>query len=69
MEKSKDEKAILAGDIGGTKSHLGIFVQGKQRPLLKVFESFRAGSRPILNPWSRGSWRAIPFPCRSPASE
>lgn len=37
---NKFERYILAGDIGGTKTNLGIFEMGKQRPLLKFFETF-----------------------------
>ena len=37
----KNKKSIvLAGDIGGTKSNLGIFVQGKNRPLLQKTETY-----------------------------
>ena len=31
---------ILAGDVGGTKTNLGIFTRGKRRPLLKFFETY-----------------------------
>ena len=37
--KSKATKAqscILAGDIGGTKTRLGLFIAGKQRPVARV---------------------------------
>ncbi|MBN2059826.1 MAG: glucokinase [Deltaproteobacteria bacterium] len=37
---SPDKKIILAGDIGGTKTELGIFMMGKKRPSLKVFKTF-----------------------------
>ena len=40
MTKSVKEEYILAGDIGGTKTNLGIFVRGKRRPLLKRFNSY-----------------------------
>jgi glucokinase len=33
------DQYILAGDIGGTKTNLGIFTRGK-RPLLKFFETY-----------------------------
>ncbi len=31
---------VLAGDIGGTKTNLGLFKKGERRPLLTVFESY-----------------------------
>jgi glucokinase len=33
-------RLFLAGDIGGTKTNLGLFEPGKTRPALRVFESF-----------------------------
>ena len=35
-----DKKIILAGDIGGTKTELGLFEMGKKRPYLKVIETY-----------------------------
>jgi glucokinase len=40
MPISFKEEYILAGDIGGTKTTLGIFVMGKKRPLMKGFKSY-----------------------------
>ena len=40
MNKSAKEEYVLAGDIGGTKTNLGIFVMGKRRPLLKGSHSY-----------------------------
>ena len=34
---------ILAGDIGGTKTNLGIFSMGARRPLLKVLKTYPSG--------------------------
>ena len=48
MRKEKEEKVVLAGDIGGTKTNLGLFVEGKQRLLLKVLESFPSRESPDL---------------------
>lgn len=31
---------VLTGDIGGTKTNLGLFSKGKNRPRLEIFESF-----------------------------
>lgn len=36
----KTEQYLLAGDIGGTKTNLGIFSMGKRRPLMKCFKSY-----------------------------
>ena len=38
MMNKKDH--ILAGDIGGTKTNLGLFVPGKLRPRMTAFERF-----------------------------
>jgi glucokinase len=40
MKNMDNEFIILAGDIGGTKTNLGLFLQGKKRPLLKVIETY-----------------------------
>ena len=40
MNKPAKEEYVLAGDIGGTKTNLGVFVMGKRRPLLKGFHSY-----------------------------
>ncbi len=43
MTESAKEEYILAGDIGGTKTNLGIFQMGKRRPLVKRFKSYPSG--------------------------
>ena len=40
MNDLDDRTLVLAGDIGGTKTNLGLFVRGKRRPLPKVIESY-----------------------------
>lgn len=40
MRIRKRETVVLAGDIGGTKTSLGLFVRGKKRPEPLVVESF-----------------------------
>ncbi len=40
MAIAKDENIVLAGDIGGTKTKLGLFHRGKRRPLLKASETY-----------------------------
>jgi len=48
MTNFKDRTMILAGDIGGTKTNLGLFIQGKRRPLPKVIETFSSQNAPDL---------------------
>jgi glucokinase len=38
---------VLAGDVGGTKTNLGLFLKGKRRPLAKAIETYP--SRKALN--------------------
>ena len=40
MKNIDNESIILAGDIGGTKTNLGLFIQGKRRPLLQIIETY-----------------------------
>ncbi len=40
MIKKTEEEYILAGDVGGTKTSLGIFSFGKRRPLFKSFKNY-----------------------------
>lgn len=39
---------ILAGDIGGTKTHLGLFQKGKHRPVLRALETYESREAPGL---------------------
>lgn len=48
MTSPKRKVPVLAGDIGGTKTYLGLFIKGKRRPLLKVVESFSSQAAPNL---------------------
>lgn len=47
MKYPNHSKFVLAGDIGGTKTNLGLFLKGKRRPLLKAFETY--SSRKSIN--------------------
>ena len=38
--KSLEDRMVLAGDIGGTKTNLGLYVPGKRRPVPKVIETY-----------------------------
>ena len=48
MTISKDKTFVLAGDIGGTKTNLGLFLKGKKRPVPKVIETFPSQNLPDL---------------------
>jgi len=48
MTESGDKTVVLAGDIGGTKTHLGLFYNGKRRPLSKVIETYPSQEAPNL---------------------
>jgi glucokinase len=48
MGSHKSNGVILAGDIGGTKTNLGIFVRGKRRPILKAIETYSSREAPNL---------------------
>jgi len=48
MIHSRDETMVLAGDIGGTKTYLGLFRRGKRRPVLKVLETYASREAPNL---------------------
>jgi glucokinase len=40
MTDMSESSLVLAGDIGGTKTNLGLFRRGKNRPVLKVTETY-----------------------------
>jgi glucokinase len=48
MGTHKGEPMVLAGDIGGTKTNLGLFIRGKQRPRLEAMETFSSRDNPNL---------------------
>jgi len=43
-----DQHLVLAGDIGGTKTNLGLFSMGKRRPISKVIETYSSQEAPHL---------------------
>ena len=43
MPYKPNEKIFLAGDIGGTKTNIGLFVHGKKRPRLKTMQTYSSG--------------------------
>lgn len=48
MTDTGKRSLILAGDIGGTKTNLGLFHRGKNRPVLKVLEIYPSRGAPSL---------------------
>jgi glucokinase len=40
VNSGSDETLVLAGDIGGTKTSLGVYAKGKRRPSLKVIKTY-----------------------------
>jgi len=48
MGRPKTKDFVLAGDIGGTMIHLGLFQRGKRRPTPKVVETYSSSETPDL---------------------
>jgi len=48
MTIQKRETIVLAGDVGGTKTSVGLFVRGKKRPEPLVIESYASREAPRL---------------------
>lgn len=48
MKKSMDKRLVLAGDVGGTKTNLGLFFKEKERFVSKVIETFSSPNAPDL---------------------
>lgn len=48
MTPSKNKTLVLAGDIGGTKTNLGLFFEVKERPVSTVIETFSSRNSPDL---------------------
>ncbi len=63
----KRETVVLAGDIGGTKTNVGLFVMGKKRPEPLVVESFASREAPnlesIVHGFLRGHSTSISSAC------
>jgi len=51
---------ILAGDIGGTKTNLGIFKRGARRPLLKILKTYPSGKYPDVESILAGFLKECP---------
>ncbi|MGD8776527.1 MAG: glucokinase [Syntrophobacterales bacterium] len=48
MKNPESDLFVLAGDIGGTKTNLGFFRQGRTRPAAKVIETYSSREAPNL---------------------
>ncbi len=48
MTAANKRTFILGGDIGGTKTNLGLFIAGKRRPVLKVVDTYTSQEAPDL---------------------
>ena len=48
MVHLKRQNLVMAGDIGGTKTNLGLFQMGKRRPSSKVMETYSSREAPSL---------------------
>ncbi|MGD8370173.1 MAG: glucokinase [Syntrophobacterales bacterium] len=48
MKNPESDLFVLAGDIGGTKTNLGFFRQGRTRPVAKVIETYSSREAPNL---------------------
>ena len=59
MANANNDTAVLAGDIGGTKTNLGLFIKGRRRPLLKAIETYSSQEAPNLEHIIDKSWIEI----------
>jgi glucokinase len=48
LAKARNDVTVLAGDIGGTKTNLGLFRKGRRRPAAVIVESFPSQGAPGL---------------------
>ena len=48
MTDTEERDLLLAGDIGGTKTNLGLFRRGKQRPVLMAIKTYPSQGTPNL---------------------
>lgn len=60
MGRPKTKDLILAGDVGGTKTHLGLFQRGKRRPTPKIVETYPSSEAPDLETLIRRFFSAHP---------
>jgi glucokinase len=48
MKKPMDKTLVLAGDVGGTKTNMGLFFKEKERMVSTVIETFSSANSPDL---------------------
>ncbi|MBW1800424.1 MAG: glucokinase [Deltaproteobacteria bacterium] len=65
MNPVKTERLVLAGDIGGTKTNLGLFTAGKRAPLLKASETYPSRDAKDLEDLIKGFLERHPAAIRS----
>jgi len=68
MMIQKRDTVVLAGDIGGTKTSVGLFVMGKNRPEPLVVESFPSREAPHLENILDRFLEGIPLQSPAPVS-
>jgi glucokinase len=62
MKTSKNKPFVLAGDVGGTKTNLGLFLEEKEHPVPKVIETFSSRNAPDLEHIIRQFFEIHPVP-------
>jgi glucokinase len=65
MTTKQINSVVLAGDIGGTKTNLGLYVMGKKRPEPLAVESFASREAPHLENLVERFLRSHPAPISS----
>jgi len=65
MTIQKRNAVVLAGDIGGTKTNVGLFVMGKKRPEPLVIQSFASREAPHLENLAERFLKSHPTPISS----
>jgi glucokinase len=65
MATSMEKTFVLAGDIGGTKTNLGLFSKDKDFPVLRVLETYSSPDAPGLEYIIRKFLHMHPAPVRS----
>jgi len=65
MKTKPMENMVLAGDIGGTKTNLGLYIEGNGRPLLKKLETYSSREAPDLESLIAAFIEAHPVPVRA----
>jgi glucokinase len=67
MTIKKRDMAVLAGDVGGTNTRIGLFTMGKKRPEPLVVESFSSREAPHLENIVARFLKSHPMPVSSSA--